>query len=240
MKIRRKKSDKAKLPKLQTAYDLTAKLTFDIQDIDNSMALSTEDRACIIGSRRYANLLVTRLWVRALMSQRYGGLASKSVLCIDAGNSTNLYQCVNFARQYGMDIRTVLRRIIISRAFTIYQLAGLVIRKLPEVIHQFSTKIVVISDLLNMFLDDPQIRYREAQYLLNQIMNALWKLPRDILVIVSMYNSASKYDKLILPNFSKQIELSESDPLQIRLLQNKRTLSEFTMPENALRIVSAR
>ena len=225
--------------KLQTAYELAAKLTFDIAILDNSLTLSFGDRVCIVGSRKHANLLVTRLWVRALMSQRYGGLAAKKVVCIDAGNCINLYQCVSFARQYGMEIRFVLRSIVVSRVFTIYQLASLVVRKLQEVIQRFDAKLVVISDLLKMFIDEPQIKYREATYLIQEIARAISQLPKDILVIVTLYESQNKYDKLVLPAFDKRIEIEEGG-LKARLFNNRQMLSEFSIANTDLRLVASR
>lgn len=208
---------------LQTAYELTAKLTFDIAGMDRLAALAVGDHACIIGNRHYANLLLTRLLVRALMPQRYGGLGSQHVLCIDAGNCTNGYQCVNFARQYGMEIKPVLRSIILSRAFTIYQLAGVIVHKLPQLIQQFNTKIVVISDLLKMFVEDSTVKSHVARYLLREIMKAIDRLPKDILVLASLYSPASKYDELVQTRFEKRIRLSE-----------------FAIPDTDLRLVSVR
>lgn len=209
--------------KVQTAYELSAKLSFDIACIDQRTKLAPGDRACIIGSRHRANMLLTRLWVRALMPQRYGGLGSKHVICIDAGNSTNVYQCVSFARQYGMDIRTTLRSIILSRAFTIYQLAGVIVRKLPQLIQQYSPKMVVISDLLKMFVEDPTVKASEARYILKQIVKAIDRLPKDIVVLGSLYTPASKYDELIQGTFRKRIELSR-----------------FAIPDTDLQLVSGR
>jgi hypothetical protein len=51
---------------------------------------------------------------------------AKKVIFIDAGGgkSSDIYQCVNLARQYyGLDIKKVLQSIVVTRAFTIYQLA---------------------------------------------------------------------------------------------------------------------
>jgi len=242
LQVKRSKRSGFQLPvKPKTAYELAAKLTFDIEQIDRSVTLSIGDRVSITGPRRYANLLITRLWVRALMPQRYGGLASKTVLCIDGGNCANVYQCVSFARQYGMEARSVLRSIIISRAFTIHQLARLIIRSLPEAISRFDTKVVVISDLLEMFLDDPQIRQREARYLLGEILKAIAKLPDDILVLLSLYNVPSKYDGMILSSFGKRIAIvNEENRFKVRLFNNQDMFSEFPLVDADLRIVSSR
>lgn len=57
--------------------------------------------------------------MRALLPARFGGLGSPYVIVVDAGNKSDFYQTVNFARQYGLDLNSTLDRIIVSRTFTI-------------------------------------------------------------------------------------------------------------------------
>ncbi len=77
------------------------------------------------------------------------------------------------------------------RAFTIYQVADLVINELPEVIKQFDTRLVVVSDLLHMFVHDPNVDCKEAIYLIKEIVSAIRKIssssssPRQILGVIS-------------------------------------------------------
>jgi hypothetical protein len=104
------------------------------------------------------------------------------------GNSSDIYQCVNLARQYGLDIKKVLQSIFITRAFTIYQLADLPIYKLPRIIQQFNANVilvVVISDLRDLFTQDPSIDQDEAIYLIKEITNSIKKTLDNILVVVS-------------------------------------------------------
>jgi hypothetical protein len=210
-------------PKFQTAYvDIEDRikrriLTFDIEKIDSCcISLTTEDCVCIVGDEReYANAILMRLCVRALMSKRQGGFESTNVIFIDAGNNSDVfYQCVNFARQYGLDIKKVLQGIMITRAFTIYQLADLIIYQLPIMIQQFNTKVIVISDLLNMFTQehDPNIDYNEAIFLIKEIMNSIKNTLDKTLVVVSFQqqhnNKSYAYDKILLPRFDKHIEIT--------------------------------
>jgi hypothetical protein len=131
-----------------------------------------------------------RLCVHALIPKRQGGFESTNVIFIDAGggNNSDVYQCVNFARQYGLNIKKVLQSIMITRAFTIYQLADLIIYQLPRIVQQFNTKVivVVISDLLNMFTQqhDPNIDYKEAIFLIRGIINSIKNTLENILVVV--------------------------------------------------------
>ena len=51
---------------------------------------------------------------------------AKKIIFIDAGGgkSSDIYQCENLARQYyGLNIKKVLQSMVVTRAFTIYQLA---------------------------------------------------------------------------------------------------------------------
>ena len=65
----------------------------------------------------------------------------------------------------------MLQNIIVSRVFTIYQLACLVIFELTKIIEQFSSrsKIVVIYGLLHLFVSDPHIDTADAKQLLRKI-----------------------------------------------------------------------
>ena len=111
------------------------------------------------------------------MSNRQGGFNSSKVIFVDAGNTSDIYQCVNFARQYGLNIKKVLQSIVVSRSFTIYQLANMIINELPKVIEQFAeTRVIIICELLSMFINEPQIQIKEAESLIRQIANAIIKM----------------------------------------------------------------
>jgi DNA-directed RNA polymerase subunit RPC12/RpoP len=207
------------LPKFQTAYEVfDSRLTFDIEKIDDSISLKAGERVCIIGERKYTKILLARLCVRALLSKRRGGLNSPKVIVIDAGNSLDVYQHVNFARQYGLDIRKVLNNTIITRVFTIYQLANVIIYELPKAIEQYDVKLIMIYDLMDMFLRDPQLEVKEGQRLVKEIVNSLRK--REIfgntLIVTSLSSSyhnykhqslSAAYHRILLPRFDKHIEI---------------------------------
>ena len=83
--------------------------------------------------------------------------------------------------------------------------------------------MIVISDLLDMFVRDPQIEANEARYLINEIANSITKsrVLEDVLVIVSFSfvgsarhrnntPAVSYNDKTILPRFDKCIKIMNS------------------------------
>jgi hypothetical protein len=185
-------------PKFQTA----SRLRFDIEQTD-SLAIDIGERVCLVGK---CSTLVDRLCITALLSERHGGFGSSHVIIIDAGNQSDIYQCVTFARQYGLDIKDILRRIVVSRAFTIYQLVGLITNELPKVVRRFNTKVLIIPDMLHMFIDT-QIRIDEARSLLKEITNSLRILSR---VIVSLNRVPSpQYYKMLLPCFDRFIQIND-------------------------------
>jgi hypothetical protein len=129
-----------------TAYrqveDRGIQLAFDIDKIDSLLNLNTHGSLCIIGEHKYTQLLIDKLCIHSLLPRRHGGIAGSNyskIIAIDAGNCTDVYQFVDFARQYGLVVREVLQSVIVSRVFTIYQLAHLIIYELPKIIEQLSS-----------------------------------------------------------------------------------------------------
>jgi Rad51 protein len=212
----------------QTAYEINACLGLGVSEIDSFLALRPGDRLCIMGGR--ADLLVARLCVRAFMPVRQSGLGAESIVFVDAGNSSDIYRCVNFARQFGLEIQKVLRGIAVSRAFTIHQLAALVAHELPKAARRFNGKLVVISDVLRMFTEDPQVSRKEACYLIGEIMESVRKI--DNVLLVMSLRGGSPYDGQILPSFGKRIEAS---PTSVRLYDGRRS-KQVAVPEEGLRM----
>ncbi len=103
-----------------------------------------------------------------------------------------------------------------SRPFTIYQLAHLVVNELPEIVQKFNTKLVVISDLLKMFVEDPQLNANEAKVLM-QITSSIRKASFNnnrSLFLISLphhhnHNQSLKYNLFRL--FDKHIEITKQD-----------------------------
>jgi hypothetical protein len=92
--------------------------------------------------------------------------------------------------------------------------------KLPKVIQQYNSKIIVISDLLDMFLRDPQILIEEEEHIIKEIINSIKRRKisgknntniDDVLYLVSSNNNHSAaYNKVLLPRFDKHIEITKS------------------------------
>ena len=138
---------------------------------------------------------------------------NSKIIAIDADNCTDAYQIVDFARQYGLEVKKVLQSIVVSRVFTIYQLAHLIIFELPKIIEQFSStnKIIVIYGLLHLFVSDPHTYKVDTKNLIKEIASSLRKISRYRFIIVSFAHCNMEYEKLLLPVFDKCIEITNNN-----------------------------
>ena len=201
----------------QTAFrqiqDLNIRFAFDIEKIDSILDLGATGTLCIVGEQKYTQILIDRLCVHSILPRRYGGIGSdySKPIAIDAGNCSNVYQFVDFARQYGLDVKKVLQSILVSRVFTIYQLADLIIHELPKIIQELSprNKLIVFYGLLHLFVFDPHIDKVDAKRLIKEIARSLTKLSKDRLVIVSFSHCNHEYEKSLLSIFDKRIEITD-------------------------------
>lgn len=179
------------------------RLTFGISQIDSAIPfLGLNDRISISGIK--TQILVERICVRAQIPSRHGGLESK-VLLIDGANTSDLYRCVDFAQQHGINTNKVLDGIITSRAFTVYQLANTIINELSKTISQYNIRVVIITNLLYYFTNDPYLDTNEMKTILEQIINTLNKI-QNCLIIIS-FDSENPYDHLFSKLFTRVINL---------------------------------
>jgi len=209
--------------------ETSVKFAFDIEKIDSLLNLNTYGSLCIIGEQKSTQLLIDRLCIHSLLPKRYGGTIigggqdySKIIIAIDAGNCIAVYQFVDFARQYGLEVKKVLQSVIVSRVFTIYQLAHLIIYELPKIIEQFSSTsmiTIVIYGLLHLFVSDPHTDKVDAKNLTKEIASSLRKMSKDRFIIVSFAHCNTEYEKLLLPAFDKCIEITNNNIDNGKILQ---------------------
>ena len=65
-----------------------------------------------------------------------------------------------------------VKEIVVSRPFTKYQLANQVTCVLPKAVQKFDTKTIIITDMLRIFLEDPQTRIKEVWAIIKEIINS--------------------------------------------------------------------
>lgn len=234
---------KISLPKIQTADTLLRlnKLRFDVPAIDSFIELTARDLCCISGYG--ANVLLTRLCVRSLLPERYGGLNSPYVIIADAGNHTDVYSAVNFTRQYGMSKKHVAERILVVRAFTVHQVRRLISLELPEIVLKYQVRCVIIPGLLNAFdEEDPNMRMRNGKKEISRIMEAINELSARVLVVTSVQQggNSSRHSESILRAFKKRINLIRKDKCNALKAEiyNQGDSKVVNLTERELKIIS--
>jgi hypothetical protein len=96
--------------------------------------------------------------------------------------------------------------------FTIYQLANLVTYELPNAVRIFDTKIIIISDRLRMFLEDPQVRVGESRRLIREITTSIRQLSTNTSVIVNLGSKPpSTYSQILFPSFDKCVQITNGE-----------------------------
>lgn len=227
------------VPQFRTALDYRRRLTFGIDKLDSILQLHLDDIIGIVGETRYTNALITRLIVRSLLPHRHGGFDAKKVMVIDADNSSNPYLCVDFARQFGMHHSRVLSKVLVTRQFTIYQLAHTILYDLPKRVQLHRPSVIVISGLIDQFLQETNIHINEFGSLISQIVPALRRI-KDILLIIS---SRFADNEMVVPTFPRIIEMrpkKEFDQTKLNLsVYNNSKMKRVSLTESELNGVTA-
>jgi len=86
------------------------------------------------------------------------------VVFVDGGNSVDPHGIVRAAKRVGLARLDVLPRIRVARAFTCHQMATLLVDRLDEAIVESGARLVVLSCLPELFLDE-DVAYGEAHQL---------------------------------------------------------------------------
>jgi len=157
-------------------------LSFNISNIDDLFpGLTAGDFAVLYGTPTVLPLSLL-LTVRAQLPTQLGGLET-NVIFVDGGNTFRLYEVSHIAQLHQLDPKQVLERILISRAFTAYQMTSIILDKLKEAVNKFNSKLVIISDIAGLYLDK-DIPAREAKDVFNQLTIYLARFAEENQIIV--------------------------------------------------------
>lgn len=162
------------------------KFSFNIPSVDSLFpGFRYGDFAVIYGSP-VINSLSSLLCVRAQIPEQIGGLGS-NVVFIDCGKTFDPNEITKIAKLNHIDPIMARQRVFNFKAFSAYQLTTLIMDKLEEKIKRCSSKIVIISDIANLFLDN-KISKEEIQRVYGQIINYLSHLAKKLqIIIIAVY-----------------------------------------------------
>lgn len=216
-------------PTLKTALDLAVP-TFGIPKLDAIIGKYATS-ICLIG--QHAETLFWRAIVRSLLPRRAGGSGFSKVLLIDAGNCSDIYLCVDYARQYGLSLDKLLDGIIVTRAFTVYQLAALA-RDVTHAARRFGADLVAMADMAHMFVTDPQMQKEEGR-LAARIADSLVSVSRQVPVMAfaSSFNSSDWVSR-----FDVRVEGMESEGQILLSAIAGKSRKSGTISERDLRLVA--
>jgi hypothetical protein len=147
------------------------------------------DFAVVQGSPSIA-YLTSLLCVRAQLPSQLGGLEG-NVVFIDSGNTFNHSQIAHIAQINHLNQKQTLERIYLFRAFTAYQVTTLITKRLKDAVERYNAKLVVISDITGLFLNE-DIPNEEATRFFNHVIAYLQNFAREKQIIVIATCSSRK------------------------------------------------
>lgn len=156
----------------------------------------------------------------------------ETVLVLDGANSTDAYFLCKIARALGQRPEDVLSRLQVSRAFTCYQMAELVLRELPPAIARTDCSLVLCAGLPATFYDE-HVPLPEAIQLLKQVLGQVRTLAEGAttFVITASEPTASVKNRVVLLDLLKReaqfVCRVESDDSGFVLHLEKPALSTF-------------
>lgn len=157
-------------------------LSFNMRNVDDVFpGFANGDFVTLYGTGSVVPLSLL-LTVRAQLPCQLGGLESNAIF-VDGGNTFRLYGVSRIARLHGLKPRDVLQRILISRAFTAHQMTSIVLEKLDEIVAESNTKLVILSDFDELYLDK-DVRPDESKEVFSQVTAYLARFAEEKNVII--------------------------------------------------------
>jgi hypothetical protein len=199
--------------------------------------LKEEWLACFSGSKLCYDLL-TRYAVNAQSTYNKRGRGEgwgeeeggkhRPVIFIDGGNSFDAYGVAKYARMQGMDPTKCLNNILLSRAFTPYQLASLVVDEVPKAIEESGARVVLISEITALFSTDDEIDEREARIVFSKVKRSLLRITKEkkTISICSSVRSKKFLDEILRDLIHVFVRIEE--------LQNKFRATVLEYPKQML------
>jgi hypothetical protein len=202
---------------------------FDIPHIDNFFYFQGEKNISIINRCKTTHLLyhlVTKLCIEYAKNNE----KSKTILIDGGGNNLgriylDLIKLPVKEQQQQFDINLLLNNIIISRVFTLYQLANTVINKLPTLISKLNCKTqIIVLDIFNTLFSSASadtvnsesvknaIDIEEDKIkLLDEILQNITNFSKHHFSILAFTDFRKIFNKNIFSHFNQILEISSID-----------------------------
>jgi hypothetical protein len=113
--------------------------------------------------------------------------SDRDVIYVDGGNSLDPYLLTNACRLFRIDADSLLRRVQVARAFTVFQLDTLITQKLEHILARHKPRLVLISCISELFLDR-DVNWHEAKTLFETDFHKLETLTKRYNVTTLLTN----------------------------------------------------
>ena len=137
-----------------------------------------------------------------------------SVVYIDGGMCADPYRISNYARKMEIDQKEVLEHILISRAFTVYQLTTLIQDRLETTITRYKPLTLIIGRFPILYLDS-DVPSKEAQTLLRSNLHKI----RELTTKYDLVTIFTNLEKKMLSNLRNVRNIMYQDVDEIVLMK---------------------
>ena len=221
--------------------EFTTALALGIPKIDDSFLGFKRGEFAVLYGHPICKTLSFLLSVRCQLPVKTKGLDSRAVY-INGGNTFDPYVVSTIAQEHGLEPKSVLYNIFISRAFTAYQLTALIFENLEKALKRFRSKFGIISDITGLFLDRdmPKKEGREIFLKITRYLSELAFSRQAIIVATCFprpYSSRSMFlEAVLFGRANTIIAVKESRGALKFVLELHPSIKPFTVdfPSNAV------
>jgi hypothetical protein len=219
------KKEKIHPNKLISAYeeliDNNRKL-FNIPPIDNFFCFQDKKNISIINRCEATQHLLYHLVSRLCIWHSKDNENNKTIL-IDAGGNNLGYLYINLTKmsvKEKFNTNKILNNIMLSRAFTLYQLANVLINELPTLIQKINCKVqIIVLDMFDTLLSPlankakskstknvPDVKEGKTK-LLNEMLQNMINFSKDHFSVIAFTNLRKVFSKSIFSHFNQILEI---------------------------------
>jgi Rad51 len=195
-------------------------LLSNIRIVDQLLGGLKQDSVVLITGSRIRLKAAESYCVRAQLSENQGGFDGGSFF-IDGGNSFDVYLFSSIARAHGLDHREAMDKLVISRAFTPYELKQLVCKDSDEVFRTRQPRLLAVSEIFSLFEHDVEID--EAARITNKIAGSIIRTNkwRRVPIVMTAASVPEHLEKLVDHACNIRAEfIEEEHEITARLLKH--------------------
>ncbi len=216
LNLRTESVPKASFRPATSLYGLLSSFRF----IDNLVGGLKSDSIVLLKGSKTATLLAERYCLRAQLPEELGGLAGRAYF-LDGGNSFDVYQFTSMAREHQLDLDSALNKLVITRAFTAYELLQLVSKDAVDVFDAYSPRLLAVSDAFGLLGQD--IDADEGIRIMHGVGRAIRKISeeRQVPIVVTAPSGAGQLEFFFRDYCNVVLELnSGDDQIEMNLLKH--------------------